>query len=817
MKRLVLVTILALLSALNTWAQTTTVTGTVADANANAYFPGTVSAFIQLNTGQPLPAGVPASGSIGPVATTSGGNFSVTVASPFTWVFTICGVPVNIGPRGNSTPTQICFSTGPIAISGGSQSITGNLPTVPVIGPGGSGGGISSVSSLPGTCTSGTSANVQLSASIIAGGITYGPSTEFYCDSTNHYSPVSQGSGASPIMGFYLSPQCPPSNAGNCFNTPADTQQANDCASASGTPDINCSTSHFVSTDCVGGSGCTGTGTSKRAMFFQTCMASVNLAANSNNGPFRTDATTLSIATFISATHVTLSANAQTTVTVSGGFPQGGCFVWGHPDDAGAESMNTAMQAAPYCPKGFLAAANYFFTTMHWFVNPPACAVLGASGGINAGNVVYAAGFELEGRGRGNTVIYLPPTFPESGTCNHGLSGVGCWVIPLEGRWSDFQITGGGDRVGTNLVSLKNIIEMDGPAELEHFLCVNFGQRPTPTVANSIGIAAYGITQLTFVNLSACGTRQLVTSVSSTLTGIRVWVENTADDEGIGTGELTDYFSYTGSTFSKYDFTCYDCFIGQERTNTASPAFLFVNRGGHKIKWYRGALSTESGPNINNNFGYDCVTTAGCLLDIEDASLDMNNPVLGTGNIAINCTVACTNILKNTVLRGSSGGSAYTDVTASKFISEGGNTLGAMNVNAGSLLSLAPSDTVVSGAAPSCTFTSGGGTSPSCAIQTGSTNESGVIIASTGTGSPGSQGTITLTFVGTYTLSATAPSCKFVLDNSGTAWGAEAVVFANTQSTTAPVLAWTNINAVALAALTVSSPYRIAYSCGLRP
>lgn len=118
-------------------AQTTTVTGTAADANGNAYFPGTVSAAIQLNSGQPLPAGVPASGSIGPFATTTGGAFSVTVASPFTWVFTICGTPKSIGPLGNNTPTQVCFTTGPIAVSGPSQSITANLTGVPALGPAG--------------------------------------------------------------------------------------------------------------------------------------------------------------------------------------------------------------------------------------------------------------------------------------------------------------------------------------------------------------------------------------------------------------------------------------------------------------------------------------------------------------------------------------------------------------------------------------------------------------------------------------------------------------------------------------------------------
>ena len=119
--------------------------------------------------------------------------------------------------------------------------------------------------------------------------------------------------------------------------------------------------------------------------------------------------------------------------------------------------------------------------------------------------------------------------------------------------------------------------------------------------------------------------------------------------------------------------------------------------------------------------------------------------------------------------------------------------------------------------APACTFSTGGGTTPSCATQAGSTNEKGVIIATTGTGAPGSTGTITLTFVGTFSgASGAAPACTYTLDNSGTAWGAEAVTQINTQSTTAPVINWTNIAALTATALATSSPYRIDYTCQAR-
>lgn len=134
------------------FAQTTTVTGTAQDPTATPYANGTVSATIILNTGQGIPAGVPASGSISPQSTSSTGTFSVVVPSPFTWVFTICAPPPSIGPRGNVTPQQVCFNTGPIAISGGSQNITANINAVPPpaigITAGGVGAGGAPVNSL---------------------------------------------------------------------------------------------------------------------------------------------------------------------------------------------------------------------------------------------------------------------------------------------------------------------------------------------------------------------------------------------------------------------------------------------------------------------------------------------------------------------------------------------------------------------------------------------------------------------------------------------------------------------------------------------
>jgi hypothetical protein len=70
------------------------------------------------------------------------------------------------------------------------------------------------------------------------------------------------------------------------------------------------------------------------------------------------------------------------------------------------------------------------------------------------------------------------------------------------------------------------------------------------------------------------------------------------------------------------------------------------------------------------------------------------------------------------------------------------------------------------GSAPTCTFTSGGGTSPSCTVKTGSTDAAGILTLTTGTGSPGSNGSVTLTFSANY--GTNPPSCIFFPSQANT-------------------------------------------------
>lgn len=111
----------------------TTVTATVTDANRNPYANGTASAYALVATGKvaPPPTNV----------TTSGAGFFTMSLPANTYTFTVCAAPTALGPTTNPTPTQVCFSSGPIAISGVSTDISTNLNALAtVLGPQLSGG-----------------------------------------------------------------------------------------------------------------------------------------------------------------------------------------------------------------------------------------------------------------------------------------------------------------------------------------------------------------------------------------------------------------------------------------------------------------------------------------------------------------------------------------------------------------------------------------------------------------------------------------------------------------------------------------------------
>jgi hypothetical protein len=115
----------------------------------------------------------------------------------------------------------------------------------------------------------------------------------------------------------------------------------------------------------------------------------------------------------------------------------------------------------------------------------------------------------------------------------------------------------------------------------------------------------------------------------------------------------------------------------------------------------------------------------------------------------------------------------------------------------------------VSGTAPTCTFTSGGGTSPVCNLAPGNTNSGGTIGLGVGSGSPAASGTATLTFANSP-FGTNIPSCVFWLSNrAGSNWNARATLIESSVSTSSVIFNWDN-NGVAL---TPSGNYQLHYLC----
>lgn len=112
--------------------------------------------------------------------------------------------------------------------------------------------------------------------------------------------------------------------------------------------------------------------------------------------------------------------------------------------------------------------------------------------------------------------------------------------------------------------------------------------------------------------------------------------------------------------------------------------------------------------------------------------------------------------------------------------------------------------------ATTCSFTSGGGTTPSCSLDTGSSDANGIIIATTGSGSPAGTGTITLTFGQSY--GTNKPVCTYMASDAGAgAWNGLAVMKDKTPAVTSDLFTWTN--GTTPTALTASTAYWINYHC----
>jgi hypothetical protein len=435
---------------------------------------------------------------------------------------------------------------------------------------------------------------------------------------------------ASPPMGLYLTNQCPTGNTTACFYTPANTVQYVDCSWTGST--ATCTGSHFTAANV----GMTVFGYTNCDAFNSSYTSNAVSGAIANSG--------VAPPTVLSQGGTTLGLSGAVNNVQAGNTH---CLIIGNPDDTGAAAIDTAAQAATQCPKIFFAAAYYMLAAPHWFTQPTACSNAGSINGGSFGNILFAAGYELEGRGRLNTQIFLAPNL---GPCTNGPQSNACFVRTLEGQWKDFQFTGGMNSQGIANTALIYVV---GPGALQNFTCTNWGNG----LASTIGIEVTGWDRWDSVDNSGCGAIGIDVANNFTgayIRGVHVAVENSPAEALV---------IQNSSGLGYPDFACWDCVFAAAQ---GTPSVTIRNIGG----WLRMdegliGLSTSTAISAYISQGTNAV------LDLHGVSF--NNA--GTQASAyINNLTAGTNYLENVnMVVGASVVPIQDGFAASKTYDQGGN------------------------------------------------------------------------------------------------------------------------------------------------
>lgn len=361
------------------------------------------------------------------------------------------------------------------------------------------------------------------------------------------------------------------------------------------------------------------------------------------------------IISFISQTQVkiTTAANAQSTLT--------GTFIWGHPDDAGAAAVEAAYDLASQCPKLFFQSSYYSLTQPHWYTQPNSCTYSPIIYQGSAGNVFYSGGFELDGRGSGNTLLWLFPNFPNGDSCTRGFSLQSCFLLPVESAWKGFTITGGSQSTPNPFAGANfTLIEAAGVNTIQDFGCINYAANDNGTGHPLVkGIRLGWQVQLNQVFNSGCGgTGISINSGQGGVTARFLSVENSSNVD----------LSIDGTTIINPALNCYDChFFGTEAT--AANVIDVLNIGASTALFYHSDFSGGSA-NATPAIGYDSIVAGGTAI-FHDSTFRFG---AASATTSIQCTAACTTILENTSLTAGATGKTYSDVAGSSLIDACGNT-----------------------------------------------------------------------------------------------------------------------------------------------
>jgi hypothetical protein len=222
-------------------------------------------------------------------------------------------------------------------------------------------------------------------------------------------------------------------------------------------------------------------------------------------------------------------------------------------------------------------------------------------------------------------------------------------------------------------------------------------------------------------------------------------------------------------------------------------------------------FTTSAGTQTGVNYGG---VTDGTILAANDVEYNAIGSIAGgifNGGVPATNTIYVANrVVNNANFQIADGGS---QVNGGNQTTPGSSTFPIINPSfSGNISLVGPriSEMVTSGTAPTCTVSGGAsegfGSGATCAVVAGSNDNAGVMY-SQATGTPGSSGTVTLTFHAAFGPHYSA--CFYSPSNSTGSWNARASIIPTSNSNRTPSAAWDN-NGVAL---TVGSYYGINYYC----
>ncbi len=232
---------------------------------------------------------------------------------------------------------------------------------------------------------------------------------------------------------------------------------------------------------------------------------------------------------------------------------------------------------------------------------------------------------------------------------------------------------------------------------------------------------------------------------------------------------------------------------------------------GGAVSIMAGTGGNATGTNINGSGGNVTLTAGVKGTGGSSSSGSSGSVILNAGGANIAAATPASTL--NVVSAGQFGFTSSTDPTVPPDTGLSRDSAGVIDFGTGTqgntAGTLRTSRLYAGSLAPMCTFSTGGGSSPMCALDTGSTDSAGIIIATTGSGSPATNGTIQLTFSSATAFGTHKPVCIFMASDAGTSWANQVIMRDLTPSTTSDTLKWINGST----ALSTGSPYWINYQC----